>query len=895
MTQPNTPVPGKVFARKVRASRWLLFFERLWPRLWLLLAIAAVFVAVSIAGLWLVVPDTTHRILLGLFALVSLAALLNALRTPLPARDAAVRRLERVSGIPHRPATSYEDTLSAASDDPATRAIWQAHKERLARAVARLRIGQPTPRVDRYDPFALRALALIGATTAVALAGNSAADRLHSAFRFGAQAQGGETRIDAWVTPPAYTGKPPILLADGARSVAQTVGSDKAVEVPEHSILIIRASAASGTALSIDVKANAAQPEHVAAPPPKGEGDPVELRYELKSSVMITAHGAGAALGTWGFNVIPDNPPRIAYAKPLERTPRGSVKLTYTATDDYGLVSAEAKLVRLPEGPGDPRKAWARAAPVKGPRLPLERPPVLSLRLPRAGAKDGAAFTYLELGKHPWAGLRVAMTLEAKDTAGQTGRSEAKEMVLPERRFAKPLARAVVEQRRKLVDDSRNRPAVVKALAALTLEPEGFIDDTHVYLGLRSVYHRLHNSRSRADLKSAVDQLWHIALRIEDGDLSDAERALKEAQEKLSKALEDGATDQEIQSLMQELRQALANYMEQLSKQAEGQAMEMPAGQDPNSQVLTQQDLERMMKNIEQMARNGSREQAQQMLSEMRDMLERMQSGKMAESQMRQSREMMQKMDQLGNIVGDQQKLMDDTFAEQRRQGEQRGQQRGQQGQQQRGQRGQQQGQQGRQGQQPGEQGRQGRQGRQGEQGNGQQGQQGQQGQGQQGQGQQGPGQQGPGQLGERQRALRDMLDKLQREMGELGMNSDKLGKAGEAMADAEKSLQEGDLGQATDQQAQALEQMRDGAQQMAQQMMRNMPRRFGQNGDTPRDPMGRPQKSQGPEEGRSVKVPDAIDMQRAREILDELRRRLGEPSRPLPEIDYLERLLKRY
>lgn len=73
------------------------------------------------------------------------------------------------------------------------------------------------------------------------------------------------------------------------------------------------------------------------------------------------------------------------------------------------------------------------------------------------------------------------------------------------------------------------------------------------------------------------------------------------------------------------------------------------------------------------------------------------------------------------------------------------------------------------------------------------------------------------------------------------------------------------------------------------------MPQRYGQNGDTPRDPMGRPQRSQGPDLGTSVKVPQEIDMQRAREILDELRRRIGEPARPLPEIDYLERLLKRY
>ena len=76
---------------------------------------------------------------------------------------------------------------------------------------------------------------------------------------------------------------------------------------------------------------------------------------------------------------------------------------------------------------------------------------------------------------------------------------------------------------------------------------------------------------------------------------------------------------------------------------------------------------------------------------------------------------------------------------------------------------------------------------------------------------------------------------------------------------------------------------MRQGAQSMAQEMMRNMPQRYGQSGDTPRDPLGRPQRSQGPDLGTSVKVPDQIDVQRAREILEELRRRLGESTRVPP------------
>ncbi|MGQ3348533.1 DUF4175 family protein, partial [Bosea sp. (in: a-proteobacteria)] len=44
------------------------------------------------------------------------------------------------------------------------------------------------------------------------------------------------------------------------------------------------------------------------------------------------------------------------------------------------------------------------------------------------------------------------------------------------------------------------------------------------------------------------------------------------------------------------------------------------------------------------------------------------------------------------------------------------------------------------------------------------------------------------------------------------------------------------------------------------------------------------------------VRVPGADESatQRARRILEELRRRLGDPSRPMEELDYLERLLRR-
>jgi Domain of unknown function (DUF4175) len=154
------------------------------------------------------------------------------------------------------------------------------------------------------------------------------------------------------------------------------------------------------------------------------------------------------------------------------------------------------------------------------------------------------------------------------------------------------------------------------------------------------------------------------------------------------------------------------------------------------------------------------------------------------------------------------------------------------------------------------------------------------------------------GELGQRQGQLRERLGRLQRGMQQNGMQTPgQLDGAQQSMENAERALREGDLGTAAREQGRALEQLRQGAQSMAQQMMRNMPSRFGQGpaGDAPLDPLGRPQRSEGPDLGTSVKVPDEIEMQTAREILEELRRRLGEQVRPTLELDYIERLLRRF
>lgn len=866
----SAPDPARILDRKVALTRAILLFERIWRALLWPFAAAGIFLLLSFAGAWTALPSTAHTILIVLFALAGLASLAPLFRIAMPDRETALRRLEEHSGIRHRPATSYEDALPETATGE-QRAIWAAHRERLAALFGRLRPGMPRPRLDRADPYALRAALFLLLTVSLVSAGPQAWDRMRSAFQWTPPDLGIDYRLDAWATPPVYTGKPPVVLADGSNE--QGV---RAVSVPEKSLLVVRVNGGPGAEPALRISGGEGEEDTVVKPESYQDGL-AEYRLTLTEDRAISVSIGTFTASTWHFDLIRDKPPVIALAEEPSRTPRGSLRLGFRTEDDYGVASAEAEFALAGES-GDKLAERSRTA---GENSPLA-PPVIPLNLPRANAKIAEAKIFRDLTAHPWAGLKVEMTLVARDQAGQEGRSEPYEMVLPEREFTKPLAKAVIEQRKNLVRDPGALGDVAQAVAALTIGGEKFIEDKVVYLGLRSVFWRLRNTRAEDPAASAVEQLWDIALRIEDGDLPEAQAALRAAQEALRKALEEGASDEEIQRLVQELRAALNNFLQAMAEQARrnGNLAEMPEGLG-EQQMMSSKDLEEMLRNIENLAKSGARDMAQQMLSELQNMLERLQMGAM--NQNSRGQQMMKMVQGLGEIISKQQKLLDETYRQNRQRGEQ-----GQQG-------------------QPGQQGQQG-EGRFGQQGEPRFGQQGRQGQGQQGQrqgqgGQRGQGQQGQGQgrmqfgdLGGEQRALREKLDQLLEQLRSFGAKPpDQLDGAGQAMGEAEGALQEENLDRATQQQTLALDRLRQGTQQMAEQVLQSLASRMGRGDQGRKDPLGRPERTQGPDLGTSVQVPDEIDIQRAREILEELRRRLSDPSRPMIELDYLERLLRQF
>ncbi len=814
-------------ARAVRRARLALLWEQVWPLIAPFPVHAGLFAALSWFGLWRIASAPVRVVILALFAAAILWFAAHAWRFAWPSRAAAFARVEQATGELHRPATAFTDRLASPPDDPMGQALWEAHRRRMLASLDRLKAGLPAPRLAARDPYALRFLVLLLFVVGFVMAGPERIARLGEAFRGGESTAAAIARIDAWVTPPSYTGRPPIFLTG---ETAKPPGTQ--YSVPVGSVVTVRTGGTRDLAVT-ESDGGKTVPVAPSAPKQAAASDvaaPLEHQVTLSRAGSVTVEKSGRAIAGWDFNVEPDNPPQIALVGEPRAEMSGALALSYSLDDDYGVVAAHGEIAPL-------------ADPAAGDAHPLYDAPALPLSLPQLRVRNGTGQTLRDLTSHPWAGARVKLTLVATDEAKQEGRSAPVEFTLPTRNFSNPLARAVVEQRARLALDANAADRVADALDALAIAPE-MIDRMGNYLALRSAYFRLVHARGDDELRGVVDYLWQIAQGIEDGNLSATAEALRDAQEALKKALENNASDAEIQKLTENLRQALNQFLQALAEDARNNPQAGSLPPNANVQTLRSQDLQRMLDRIENLARTGARDAARQMLSELQNMLENLQAAR-PQPGGQQNDQAMQSLNQLGAMIRKQEELMNRTYRAD------------------------------------------------------------------QGQNPDGSGepltkeqlQQALKDLQQQQQALEQGLGKLMQQLQGMGLNpTGKLDQAGKAMGRAEGQLGEGQAGNAVGSQSEALDALRQGAQGLGQQLAnrpgqgqgRGVGMRGGNNMPN-QDPLGRPQRAGGPDLGTTVKVPDEIDTQRAREILDAIRKRLGESYRPELERDYLERLLEKF
>ena len=877
---------GRLAALAVWARRALLV-ERVWPPLVYALAVAILFLAASWAGAWQFAPRAVRIAGVILFALGAGVALSPLMRLRRPAARDVLTRLDRDAKVNHRPASSLADSLANDHGDPGTEALWAAHRARLEREVDAIRVSPPSPGMAERDPYALRfAVAMLAFATAV-VAGPEMYGRFASAFDWRsdeAVAAVAASRIDAWIDPPPYAGRPPLVI-DFKTADPQTLS------IPEDSILVVRGDpslvetrldgAITPSEQKNETPASAASGEKSAAPanaPPASAAAanaPTEKRWTVHGPGKVTILRGGQPAAIAILAVTPAGVPTIVSTEDPRANLTGTLTLAYKTQDRFGLASARADFARPHEGPGP------------APRT-LAPPPQAALQLPPTATGVGDGHTTVDLSEHPWAGAKVTMTLNAVSISGKTGESAPIEVTLPQRIFHNPLARALVEQRRNLILDPDQAPKQVQtALTGLSIAPELFDTPANIYLGLKQAKTSLEHAHSDAELLDVAALLWAMALQLENGDASKAEKDLRAAEQALREALKRGASDEEIKKLMQQLREAANRFMSEMARNA-------PPDSSPEDQNMQAQDLDKMMNQMEDAARNGSREDAQAMLDQMQQMFENMRSAQ-DEQESPGEREMRKQIGELEKLLRDQQALRDDTFrSDQKDRARKRA----------------------RRNQSSPDQDMQGQQDQDQDgsnapdQGDNDSDQDDKQGQDQADKGQP--------QLGDRQQELRDRLAELQRKLKSLGMKGEKgFDDAQGDMKEAEGDLKggqgkagksgKGDKGAAVDAQGRALEALRDGAQGLQKQMdgqgqgkgkgkggKGTYVGRRGRPGEMPGDdPLGRGAEGEkGREDGPLNQSAGAAE--RARRVMEELRRRLADPARPVDERDYLERLMKR-
>ena len=833
---------------KLGLSRLALWWEGAWRALWPPLGVIGAFLALAFSGLLPTLPPALHLlILIGFAAVLGYLGFRAAQGLRAPAQDAAARRLERDSGLAHRPLAVLADR--PAGDDPMAQALWQAHRDRAVAELGQLRVTRPSPGLAARDPRALRAAVLVALVAGLGMAGREAPERLLAAlappFAEPAAAPAAlAARFEAWVTPPAYTGAPPQFLNAAGGAVAVPAGSrlhmvfSGSASLPE-----LRLGGTAHAFARMDAQSHALEL-------PLTEGGALVLKRD------------GRDVAQWALTITPDAPPVVAWDPSPARAGRGlGLRLPWKAEDDWGLVALRVEL-RLKQRPSAP-------------------PVTQDMPLPGGAPRQAQGAAQHDFSAHPWAGLEVEARLFARDGAEQEGKSEGAFLVLPERRFSHPVAQQLIALRRALSLDPGAREPARRELDRISNAPEAFEHDTGMYLTLRSARHRLMRDKRDEAVPEVQQVLWDVAVALEEGRTDRTARALTQAREALREALEEARREgaerspeerAELQRRIQELREAIRRHLEALAERMQRENNEA-LSYDPQQRVFDRRELERRTRRLEDAARDGRQEDAEREMAELEEMLQALEEGRTSRTEDRQRQQRQRGQQQMGalqDMVRREAEMLDRAH---RRSGEQENTRND--------------------ARRPPP-----------------------------------PRPQTPEAREEAardartQRALRRALGELMQQVGELtGDVPAPLGEADRAMRDAAEALADGRDPRGAQQQA--IRALTEGGRQMSQRMQRQFgPPQPGEGegegegegqemaGDQQgsegqenqlgegRDPLGRERRETGgsaQDNAGDTLVPGEAERLRSHQLQQELRRRGAERERAPVELDYIDRLLRRF
>lgn len=808
--------------RAAKITRLSLLAEAIWRNFWPVLAVCMAGIGVVALGvinaapLWLsliflisLIGSVVFLVWRGARAMLSSGAW--------PSWSDALTRVDEA--LPGRPLCALTDAQAVGASDPASVALWQAHLKRMQEKAAQARAYFPNFVIASKDPYAVRYVALLVFVLGGVFGSFARLGQIDPLSGMQVSQATGPV-WEGWVEPPQYTGLPTLYLNDQSNAVLELVANSK-VTIRFYDDLTLR--------------------ETVSADNAPQQGVLGEYTFNARHSGQLSILDGRNDVAAWDIHLRADRAPQVIVSDSSEVAADGTTLFPFRAQDDFGVargqVEIQLDLAAMTRDHGlvvepDPRPATVLDLPItiSGDRRDFEEVLV-------------AAFE-----DHPWAHLPVVFAFTVEDIAGQSSPVQHMSGPLVTRRFFDPVAAALIEQRRDLLWARANAPRVEQLLRVLTHLPEDLFSQTGTYLQLRVIQKRLASYRidgvSPDEQIEIATALWELAIQLEEGDIGDALERMRQAQERLTQAMRDGASDEEIAQLMQDLRDATQDYLRQLTRQAENEAEGAERSEQPENTIeLSQDDLQAMMDHIQDLMEQGRMAEAEQALQELQQMLENMritqgQGGGQGSSPGQQA------LDKLSETLRDQQSLSDDAFRDLQNQYSDGGEE-------------------------------------------------------------QGKPSRGTGEnLARRQKGLRDALRSQEGAVPFAGpegeASRDALDRAGRAMENAEKALRDGDTAEAIDQQSDAMEALREGMRALGEAMAQESGGQEGQDGGRGQrgngtDPLGRALGSSQDDTFDPSNLTGEFGRRRARELLEELRRRSGEMERPQLERDYLERLLKEF
>jgi hypothetical protein len=496
--------------------------------------------------------------------------------------------------------------------------LWAWHQGKLATAT--LGLTKPaSPILTRQDGVC--ALTLLTAVCLCAWQPMAAARAL--TFDLSPLVGDRDLVLDAWAQPPDYTGLPIVRLSRDTPKLS----------LPEGSTVHARMDGATGAPrLIVSGKAVPMQRE-------RGDAWAASALFNNTGMIALDRFGKRAQ---WQVSVVRDKPPTIVAAEPIKTDAKGRLDVAFTAKDDYAIASASLRIspIERLEGLGA-TSSFDTPIPLDGEAL-----------------EDGSRRVFLDVADHVLTGLPVTIRLVVRDRKGQESLGPEARLIMPSLEWRSSLAKALQEQRLLILRENRPYqyrppamatlfdaqlglpikldlfeplagapPGIARAEALLSatlnaLRQAGASDVA--MMAFRLARERIALSRHARDAHEVAPLLWQLALQAEAGDQSPAQQRLAAAKNALEQALNNGASDEEIARLNQELREAVGERLQELAEQG-GSGGGGTQGEGGNS--VSSGDIDKMLRDLEQSGSNGARQDALDQLDQLAQLMDNLQSG----------------------------------------------------------------------------------------------------------------------------------------------------------------------------------------------------------------------------------------------------------------------------